>query len=377
LSTRELYPLAVDEPSDMAQVFREGKLQLVEGISDEMLVAAAKDGRHLDVMRSLAPYAVLMLPMTARGRTVGVLTLVTAESSRRFDDDAVELASELARRAAIAVENARLYTERTRITVTLQESLLPEELPATPGWRTASLYRPAGQEDRVGGDFFDAIALDPGTWMMVVGDVTGRGATAASLTAMMRHTLRAIATFTGSATQALAKLNRDLVARRELALCTAVCLVLREVRGGAAEADIICAGHPLPIMIRDGTAEYVGRFGPILGAYAEEPFQPYTIATRPGDVFVLYSDGVPDTVGNEDRFGPHRLQIALTGAAHAHDAVARIEQALGRFQVGAQHDDTAVLAVERFPVAEYPASDTAGDASTRRTSSVAGSIQAT
>jgi serine phosphatase RsbU (regulator of sigma subunit) len=328
-------------------------------------------------MRSLAPYAALILPMTAPGRTVGVLTLVSAESRRRFDDDGLELASELARRAATAVENARLYTERTRIAVTLQKSLLPDELPATPGWRTASLYRPAGREDRVGGDFFDAIALEPRTWMMVVGDVTGRGAAAASLTAMMRLTLRAIATFTGSATQALAKLNGDLVARRQLSLCTAVCLVLREAAGGAAEADIICAGHPLPLIVRDGTAEYVGSFGPILGAYADEAFEPHTVSARPGDVFVLYSDGVPDTVGKEDRFGPHRLQIALAGAAHADEAVARIEQALARFQVGSQHDDTAVLAVERVPAAQHPPNDGDHDTSASRTSSAAGGIQTT
>jgi serine phosphatase RsbU (regulator of sigma subunit) len=186
--------------------------------------------------------------------------------------------------------------------------------------------------------------------MLVVGDVTGRGAAAASLTAMMRHTLRAIAKFTGSATQALDHLNRELVAKPRMSLCTAVCVVIRPNNGGEAQADIITAGHPLPLLVRQGTAQYVGEFGPMLGAYAEESFEPFTLPVQPGDVLVLYSDGALDTVGAEDRFGPERLQAALAGATDAADAVARIEQALAGFQVGAQHDDIALLAVERVAV---------------------------
>jgi PAS domain S-box-containing protein len=354
LDTREHYAVALDDPGELAEVFRTGKARCVNGITDEMLAATAKDARHLQVMRNLAPYGTLLLPMTAQAGTVGVLTLVTAESRRNFDNEDVELACELARRAATAVENARLYTERSRIAGTLQDSLLPDELPALPGWRTASLYRPAGQEDRVGGDFYEAIPLAKDTWMLVVGDVTGRGAAAASLTAMMRHTLRAIAKFTGSATQALDHLNRELVARPRTSLCTAVCVVLRNLDAGETQADIITAGHPLPLLVRQGTAQYVGEFGPILGVSAEESFEPSTLPVQPGDVLVLYSDGALDTVGTEDRFGPERLQAAVAGAAGAADAVARIEQALAGFQVGAQHDDIALLAVERVSVPMTP-----------------------
>ena len=132
--------------------------------------------------------------------------------------------------------------------------------------------------------------------MLVVGDVTGRGAPAAALTALMRHTLRTAATLTGSAAEALAKLNRDLIVRPETSLCTAVCLVLRELDDGA-EADVICAGHPLPVLVRDGAAEHVGRFGPMLGAFEDEVWEPRTMAVRPHDVLVLYSDGVLDAVG--------------------------------------------------------------------------------
>lgn len=356
--TRERYRVALDDAGVLPETFRTGEALCVNGITDEMLVATARDPEHLEVMRKLAPYATLVLPLTVQGKSAGILTLVSAESRRSFDEQDVELATELARRAAVAVENARLYTERSRIAGTLQDSLLPDPLPPMPGWAAASLYRPAGQEDRVGGDFYEAMPLGEGSWLLVVGDVTGRGAAAASLTAMMRHTLRAIATFTGSATRALDKLNRDLVARPQLSLCTAVCAVLTE-REGAPTADIICAGHPLPVLVRNGDARCVGDYGPMLGAYADERFESQRVAIEPGDILILYSDGVLDAVGTRERFEAERLQRTVTASTGAADAVHRIETALADFQVGAQHDDTAVLAVERLGARE-PADGTAG-----------------
>lgn len=354
--------VSIDEPGGTAQVYRDGTPLLVNDITDEMLVAGALDNEHLEVLRGLRMRAGLSVPMTTASGPVGVLTLVSAESGRSFGQEDVELAAELARRAATAVENARLYTERSRIAQTLQDSLVPEPLPQLPGWRTASLYRPAGDENHVGGDFYDGYALDEARWMLTVGDVTGRGAPAAALTALMRHTLRTAATLTAQSLDALQKLNRDLVARGKTrrSLCTVVCVVLRQ-SGSRAEADIICAGHPLPLLVRGGVAEYVGEFGAMLGAFEDAAWEPVTLALRPGDILVLYSDGVLDATGPEDRFGPDRLQRTLLGAIDAADAVARIERALAGFQVGAQADDTAVLAVEWLG-ARAPAADQNGDA---------------
>lgn len=350
----ERYPVRLDARTGAPQVFRAQRAECANDITDEMLQGAARDDEHLDALRAVGMRAALLVPMTSGGRSIGVLSLVSAESGRTFSEEDVALAGELARRAATAVENARLYAERTTIARTLQESLLPDPLPPLPGWRTATLYRPAGDENQVGGDFYEAIRLED-AWLLVVGDVTGRGAAAASLTAMMRHTLRTAAELTGSATRALNKLNRDLLARPETSLCTAVCVELREV-AGATEAEIICAGHPLPVLVRNGTAQYIGRFGPMLGAYAEDRFEPMRLTLYAGDVLVLYSDGVLDATGRDDRFGPNRLEQTLAGASGARDAVSRIERALNEYQVGAQSDDTAVLAVERVSVLSLPAS---------------------
>jgi PAS domain S-box-containing protein len=356
----ERYPPMLSDRSGAAQVFHEQTIQSANDITDEMLVAAAKDDEHLDALRSLGMRAALVVPMASGGRAIGVLSLVSAESGRTFGDEDIRLASELAGRAATAVENARLYTERSNIARTLQMSLLPDDVPAMPGWQTASLYRPAGDENEVGGDFYEAVPLD-GAWMLIVGDVTGRGAPAAALTSLMRHTLRTAATLTGSATQAFEKLNRDLVSRSQLSLCTAVCLVLRDV-DGFAQADVVCAGHPQPVLIRRGAAEHVGEYGPVLGAYADESWEGLTMNVLPGDVLVLYSDGLIDAAGAEDRFGAERLRQALTGVSSASDAVARIDAALADFEVGAQADDIAILAVERVAVTPSPSGDRTGSA---------------
>jgi serine phosphatase RsbU (regulator of sigma subunit) len=161
----------------------------------------------------------------------------------------------------------------------------------------------------------------------------------------MRHTLRAVATDTGSARHALDKLNRDLCARPTTSLCTAVCLVGRELEG-RSEAERLCAGHPLPIRVRAGAAAYVGQFGPLLGAFDDSSWPPTVLTLVPADILVLYSDGVLDASGRQDRFGPHRVQATLASATSADNAVECIKRALADFEVGQQSDDTAVLAAQ-------------------------------
>jgi serine phosphatase RsbU (regulator of sigma subunit) len=160
----------------------------------------------------------------------------------------------------------------------------------------------------------------------------------------MRHTLRATVLATGSVAEALSMLNRDLISRPELSLGTAVCVRLYN---DSEQAQVYSAGHPLPMLLGAGHCTAVGEFGPMLGAFADAQWHPVSVAVTPGDILVLYSDGVTDTVGSHARFGEQRLEEALTAASTAADAVAGIRRALADFQVGAQADDVAVLAVQR------------------------------
>ncbi|MDQ4049669.1 MAG: SpoIIE family protein phosphatase, partial [Actinomycetota bacterium] len=345
----ERYPQRDDDPTGAAAVIRDGRPLVFNEIPDQLIVEMARDAEHLELIRGLGLHAGMVVPMKTGRGMVGALTLVTAESGRTFSEGDVELAEELARRAAIAVENARLYTERSHIARTLQRGLLPPRLPDMPGWASATLYRAAGQENWVGGDFYDAFPVEGG-WMVVVGDVAGHGPEAAALTGQARYTLRTTAMLTGSPIAALDQLNRELVTTDPgMALCTAACVLLREVEG-EGRAQVVCAGHPLPLVVRKGGVEAIGRFGPMLGAWGDKTWTPVDVAIDPGDTLVLYTDGVVDAEGADDRFGEQRLEAVLAGARDADEVVGRIDRALSDFEVGDQADDTAVLAVSKVTV---------------------------
>jgi PAS domain S-box-containing protein len=341
----ERYPTPADAPSGAAQAIRDGDSHFVNDIPDEMLAAVAQDDEHLALLRAIGLRGGLTVPMSSGGKNVGALSLISAESSRHFTVADVQLAQELARRAGAAVENARLYTERSHIARTLQTGLLPGRLPDMPGWKVATLYRPAGDENWVGGDFYDAFAVRGG-WLVLVGDVAGRGAEAAALTGLARHTLRTAAQLLDDPLAAVGTLNEELCAREQMSLCSVAAVLLREC-DARATAEIVCAGHPLPLRARDGRVEPVGSFSPMLGAYPVDDWTRTTVELDPGDVLMLYTDGVFDAVGADGRFGEARLQRTVTGVADARDAVTRIDEALTAFELGTPSDDTAVLAVER------------------------------
>jgi serine phosphatase RsbU (regulator of sigma subunit) len=214
-----------------------------------------------------------------------------------------------------------------------------------PGFRMASLYRAAGEQNEVGGDFYDVFEV-PGGWMVVVGDVAGRGAEAAALTSLSRYTFRTAGKLLGDPIAALEQLNTALRESPSLSLVSVCCVRLR-TGDGDAYADLVLAGHPPAYHVRRGSSRPVGVFAPFLGAYEHGGWEATTIKLDPGDQLILYTDGVIDTVGVEERFGEERLARTLSGATGAADAVRRIEHALVEFAHGSQVDDTAVIAVER------------------------------
>ncbi len=342
----ERYAQRTDATGGNADILRGGPGLLTPDIPDELLQEAITDPEQLQLLRSLGLRSAIQVPLAPTGaKPIGVLTLVNAESGRVFTAADLEVATELGRRAGTAVQNARLHGERAHIAATLQASLLPDELPDVPGFAMAAMYRAAGEQNWVGGDFYDAFAV-PGGWMVIVGDVAGHGAEAAALTAQARHTLRAIGEAFGDPVRAVAHLNRLLVPRSEPALCTVCVVLLQEDGRGGASASITCAGHPQPYLRRDGEVTAVGRWGPLLGAW-ESTFTAEQVPLHDGDVLVVYTDGVLDARAGADRFGEGRLEGALAPATGAAFAVSAIRAALDDFQTGEQADDTAVLAIER------------------------------
>ncbi|HWD84188.1 MAG TPA: SpoIIE family protein phosphatase [Solirubrobacteraceae bacterium] len=348
----ERYPSRLSDRRGVAQVIRTGEPQVIH-ISEELLAAADASEEQIEFVRQLEMRSLLIAPLAVAGQPpIGALTLVRAESGRAFTDDDLTVALELGRRAGAAVENARLYTELSQIAGTLQQSLLPPELPDLAGFRLASLYRAAGSQNDVGGDFYDVFSV-PSGWIAVVGDVAGRGAEAAALTSLARYTLRTASRLLDDPIAAVQELNLALLERPRLSLVS-VCYVLVREERERMSAEVILAGHPPAYRLHEGEPEPVGAFAPFLGLDGAGGWRTTSVELAAGDQLVLYTDGVIDTVGEADRFGERRLADALRGSSSAGDTVRQVHDALRDFARGPQSDDTAILVLERVP-ARLPA----------------------
>jgi PAS domain S-box-containing protein len=341
---RKFEPEELDPEQGLGLVRRTGEPVLYNEIPDELLVEAALDEEHLALLREVGMRAVLIVPMVGRRRTIGALTLVSSESGRTFDQGDIEFAGQIAERAALAVENARLYSERSEVARTLQNSLLPEALPEVPGWEIATLYRPAGHESEVGGDFYDFWEIE-GDWLMMIGDVTGKGVGAAAVTSLVRHTAWAASDFDARPAQILARVDAALKRRPSLSVCTGLCL-----RISLGAGTLASGGHPLPFHLGEQGVREIGRHGTLLGAFASVDWPEERFEMQPGETLVAFTDGVTDTVGEGDeRFGLDRLKEILARAQNESpmEIRARLVSALEQFQVGAQVDDTAIV-IMRF-----------------------------
>jgi hypothetical protein len=351
---RRRYPVVPTDAGGVAAVIRDGSTSLAQDIADEQLVAASRGDDHLALLRHLELRAALIVPLEATGRVIGALTFVLTDQARRFTAGDVALAEELGRRAGAAVHNARLYTERGEIAHVLQASMLPRELPQMAGWRTALRHRAAGEVNEVGGDLYDIQDTGDGRWLVLIGDVIGKGAGAAALTPRVRHTIATSTALTGDPRDGMALLDRTLAAEPETErfLATAASVVLEDAEGGAARARIVCAGHPAPLLVRDGRVRSVGPAGRMLGLpEAADGRAHEDVELRSGDVLLLYTDGVTEAVAGDERFGVERLGAALEAAgpgAGAQALVNAVRDGLVDFTGGELQDDAVLLAVERL-----------------------------
>src|SRR5947209_1861422 len=341
---RERYPPDPDDPSGLYAVMRTGRPEIYREIPPDLLASSIPDAEQLEMVRSLGMRSVMVVPMTVAGRTLGAVTLVSAESGRVFDDDDLAFAHELARRAAVSVDNARLFTERARAAHTLQQSLLPRALPELAGWELAAAYRPGAEEAEVGGDFYDVIALDDG-FMVFIGDVTGKGIEAAALTSLARYTLATAARFDPEPAAGLGLLDEVLSAQPSQSLVTVASARVRTRRGRTTMA-LSCAGHPQPLLRRGDEVEAVGSPDPLLGTRVAAERGQVDVELRAGDTLLFYTDGVVEAAGDAARFGEGRLLEAVAAAPpDPAGLIAHVEEVLGRFETADVVDDRALLAL--------------------------------
>ncbi len=352
---RNQWPVSSDEPEGLAAVIRTGEPQLIHNITDEMLVLGARDAEHLEVLRAVGLNSTMIAPIRTGGRIVGALSFVSS-TSRRFDARDLELACDLGRQAGIFIDSAQLYAAQTHIAQTLQAGLIPRVLPRVEGWIVSSAYRAAGRANHVGGDFYDIVACDGG-WAAIIGDVVGKGAEAAALTALARHTLAAIVESTGDLGQAIRVLNRRL--RQRGGDYRSLCTIAAVLIGRDDHATVFSVGHPLPLLRRGGRVREIGRSSPMLGFIDDVEVIDTSLEIQPEDQLILYTDGVLDAIGSDERFGERRLldTVERLDDRQRIDPAGEILTAIDAFLSHEQTDDIAIMSLtrSRVPAAWSPA----------------------
>jgi serine phosphatase RsbU (regulator of sigma subunit)/PAS domain-containing protein len=342
------YP--TDLEGGVGRVVETGQSQLTARITREMVDAAAPDADFTRIIfDELGLRSALTVPLRARGRVLGALTLVAAESDRVFDERDLSFAEDIATHAALAVANARLYTEQQEIAETLQRSLLPRRMPQPPGVEVAASYRAAGAHNMVGGDFYDLWEIgSSGEFGFAIGDVCGKGAAAAALTALARHTVRTASIWLpGHRPDGVMRALNDAVIKRagNGQFCTVAYAYAKPFEDGF-ELIVASGGHPLPFVFRgDGSVEQPGRPGTLLGILPEIRVHEERTVLRPGDGIVLWTDGVSDRRGDGELFGEERLRALLESAGQGspREITDAIERAVVGFSATEPQDDIALL----------------------------------
>lgn len=311
-------------------------LQMQGAVREIAVDIVAVGGRRLPTLVNA------VLDRDADGRPIGVRTVIFDATERR------EYERELVRARHRAEESEARANLLAR---TLQQTLIPPAPPVIPGLEVAARFRPAGDGTEVGGDFYDVFQIADGTWVVVVGDVCGKGAEAAVVTALARYTIRAAAIRLHSPVEILEMLNEVLQRSDTNRFCTVALLRFTQ---DAAEwrCTATSAGHPLPIIHHRGHAPTaLGNNGTLLGVFAEVALREDEVLLGAGDSIVVYTDGVTEARSGGKFFGEASLHASIEARQGSAESLADgILADVMAYQGDDSHDDIAIVAV-RTPAA--------------------------
>ncbi|HET6563214.1 MAG TPA: SpoIIE family protein phosphatase [Marmoricola sp.] len=343
---QERYPADPSDENGSYQVLRTGESILVPEIPEEMLEAAAKDAEHLRLIRALNLRSGLTVALKARGRTFGVITWVNGETGRRFGRSDVEFGEDIARRAAVAIDNSLLHSELRQIADRLQEAVLPAALPTLPGWELASSYSSAGKVD-VGGDFYDAIPLGGDRLALVIGDVMGRGVEAAAAMAQIRAAFRAFIAVDPDPAAVMGRLDLFYEQFPTDQLVTVLYAVANPRRD---EVVLACAGHPPPLLLSpSGAPEFIeAARGTLLGAGPAERTTT-TVGLKPGQTLLMFTDGLIER-RNEDLEQSKERLLEVCGSLPDGPDGLDLEALATTMRDPTRDDDIAILAARRSAI---------------------------
>jgi len=339
-------PLPLFGPHPIAHTLRSGEPCVSGDLAEASELARfARSDEHGRLMREIGYRAVAVFPMIARGRTWGAISFVHVTEGEHFGADDLAVLADTSQRVAMAFDNAHLYAERSRAASTLRRSLMPAQLPSFPGLELASYFRPMGAGSEVGGDFYDVFGSPDSCWL-IVGDVCGKGAEAATLTGFLRATTVAYATEASSPATVLYRVNKVMLERGfEGRFATAILVHLR-AREAGVEVAIASAGHPAALLSRaEGEVCEFGDRGTLLGVFEDPVIDEVTTTLEHGDGLSLYTDGLleahaPGDVITADEAIEHLQRL------RPHGANEEIATLLGLLDLENDvRDDIAILSV--------------------------------
>jgi GAF domain-containing protein len=344
---QERYPNDPESDQGGYRVLRTGESQLVPEVTDDLLVSTARDDEHLQLMRALNLRSGMSCPLKVGDRILGVISWVAGEQGRRFSESDLAFGEDLARRAAVAIDNAQLHSQVRTAALELQRAVLPDRLPQVPGWSTAVQYHPAGRTD-AGGDFYDVLELDDGRLAMFVGDVMGRGVAAASVMAQMRSAIRALVAVDPDPNAVLAGMDRVFDA---LHLEQLVTMVYAVADPSLDQLQVINAGHPPPVLLAaDGQIELLEHPSTLILGVGGGQRAVRSAEFRPGDRLLLYTDGLVERRGEDADRAEARL-IAALQTPRAGEPEEWLSAVVEELRDPTRDDDVAALLVARDPAA--------------------------
>jgi serine phosphatase RsbU (regulator of sigma subunit) len=283
-----------------------------------------------------------VIPMVARGRMLGVISFVHAGRAERGQQRVLE---DLSGRAALAYDNARLYAERAAVAQTLRRSLMPAALPSIPGLELESYFRPTGTGSEVGGDFYDVFADGESCWL-IVGDVCGKGAEAAVLTAFLRHTAAAYTRDSAGPADVLSRVNEAMLNHDFDGRFATAILARLDFGAAGVRLTVASAGHPSALLLRaGGSSQELGQDGTLLGIFPDAHIGESSTVLGRGDSLVLYTDGLSEAQAPIRFLSTNEMLGALSAGtpASARETVGTLLGLVDLTQ-GAR-DDIAILAV--------------------------------
>ena len=290
----------------VAQVLRASRPMVWRDLTaPSVLEDVVQSEEHRQLIEQTRYQSAAVAPLVARGATLGAISFLHASTDMRYDAEDLRLLGELADRAAMALDNARLYEERDRIAQNLQRGLRPPEPPYVPGLDIAVVFDAFGEGMEIGGDVYDILPTEDGCWIMI-GDVTGKGSAAAGVSVALRHSMRGLARQIDEPPELLAQLNEMLLEGRSLNdFATALLLRLRR-DGEGWTVNLAAAGHPPAIHVTSKGPVQLGG-GAVLGAWADAPIPSHEIELVAGETLVLATDGWFEAGPPETHVAPEAL----------------------------------------------------------------------